>query len=804
MERSPVLRVPCLPLVAALLVSAGCGGSGALGGSPAGNHVSAPLVRGFSPVASPIDLDTQQQTPTFTDGMLTVSTDPSYPGKIVVFLQTDTQLDPATVFAGGRPEMGLNASALQITRYVPGTGNVNLALADVRVEADRIVCTPAGLPLPDGQYGVVVNAGLRNVEGRALQNAPVLHSFTVGDHDDVAPYVVTTKPANDEIGVGAGAPPPMPQDASQDVADIRTSIFGPASGDVRIRFNEGIAASTVSPGNFKVVDAGWPPAAGPPPPITPAPGFPKLKSVADGDTLPSNGHEVLWRPDALAGGFPFGTIVRITVVGLYDSEAAADADDGTSPDNPAPIADLAGNRMRISYTFRFQTVAPPDLPQNPFPEYAIYWATSDRIGALDSVNQQGLADLFTGVQTFPYGVPRNVIPEFTDTIATSRHIPGFDPTEISVDGRTNPATCHTWLYVTSPNSGEVVVVNSRTSIPVAILQTPSPGGISNQTGGGQAANVVVVTNASANTLTTFDVSNVTPGTNVLNGPIFVGNVMPTGNTPRAVTISLPTTGLWSRDPFSIGPPVPLILYADFTDGVVNTAALNGTGPIKQFTLGPNAAPNDIVMTPCFGQNPILFAAISQGSLPGQGKVSYYVAGPNCTTGFSTTQRPDDLVGDLTGFDGPAGLDEVYPVGNGAFFVLAESGAQANRVRTLGVEVGAANQPRVLNTFEGVGANPVAVAHRASWQQQPLISALGPPWLSTSPSCWYNGTQQYIYVPGCPPTGLYDCTLEPAQAIYICARGAGQISIVDLVTGARDFYSPVHVPGIRTVAGPPTQ
>ncbi len=73
-----------------------------------------------------------------------------------------------------------------------------------------------------------------------------------------------------------------------------------------------------------------------------------------------------------------------------------------------------------------------------------------------------------------------------------------------------------------------------------------------------------------------------------------------------------------------------------------------------------------------------------------------------------------------------------------------------------------------------------------------------------PSCWYNNTQQYVYVNACYPLGMWDCTLAPAQELYICARGSSQISVVNLVTGARDFYSPIHIPGVRFVAGPPTQ
>ena len=81
-------------------------------------------MRSFSPYLSPIDFNTLQQSPTFTDGLLTISCDPNYPGKIVVVFQSETALDPASVFTGGRPELGLDLSALQILHFVPGTGNV--------------------------------------------------------------------------------------------------------------------------------------------------------------------------------------------------------------------------------------------------------------------------------------------------------------------------------------------------------------------------------------------------------------------------------------------------------------------------------------------------------------------------------------------------------------------------------------------------------------------------------------------------------------------------------------------------------
>ena len=777
-------------------VATGCGGGAP--GSPAGANVPHPLVRQFSPTMSPIDFSTGLANPTYTDGMLTVSTDPAYPGKICVFFQARTKIDPATVFVGGNPALGIDLSALRILRFVEGLGgNVPLlplaGPSGVIVQDDRIIFTPATLPLPDGQYSVEVFANLKSVEGDSVDQTPVFMSFTVGALDTVAPKVDVTSPINGATGVGAGVPPPTPPSGATGVADVRTAIFGPTSPDILVRFTESIAAATVTVSNVQVIDAGaFVPGGGAPPPIAPAPGFPKLKSQLDMSSLPSNGFEIVWRADPVVGGLPFGTQVAVTIVG---------SDSGL---NGAPITDRTGNKLKDSFGFQFQTIAPPKLPENPEPEYAVWWSATDRVGALDAINQKQIALVFLGQQTTQ--IQRNVVPQYSDTIATRATLGGnFTPNELSIDARTNGVSCHTFVYVQSFQSGQIVILNSRTSLPVAIINTPSPGGLSNQTGGGQAANVLLATNSSANTFTAFDLTNINPGLQFLTGPIYITQVNPTGNTPRSISISAPSTGAVNREFLAGGPGVPLIFYCDFTDGVVNTANLGFTKPIKQFALGVGASPNDVSMTPCFGLNPILFAAVSEGGLPGDGKVTYYIAGPGCQTGTSTGNRPDSLVGDLSGFDAPAGLDDIFPFSPVAFFAMAESGSTKNQVVTLGVTTGSVNTPKIVREF-ATGPNPVAIAHITSWFAPNAgfghLCQLGAPNCPqnaiayTPPPCWYSGTEQFPQV--------IDGTGDPSTALYVCVRGAGRIEVLDSTTGARDFYSPVLIPGVRMVGSTGSQ
>ncbi len=829
LRRTRITTIVTAVLATTLILTTACGGG--VGGSSADRHVDRPVVRSFSPFLSPIDFGNLQQNPTFSNNALTSSTDPRFPGEIVITFQESTVIDFGTVFLGGSPALGVDPSALQITQEIPGVGNITIPVEVLSASApftdpatglpvtpteplDHVIrCQPlppfasAGAGnngtgfvtnMPDGQYTIGVFKNIRNTESKEMVRGPVFHSFFVGANDTIRPRVLSTNPVNGEQNVGAGAPPPAAPPGVEGIADVTTNVFGPTSPDITIRFTEGITATTVNANNITVVDAGaFVPGGGAPPQLAPAPGFPKLKSDNDRETLPSNGHEIIWRVDPTTGGFPFGTQIQVTVIG-------EDPDTNGNPTNQAPIADLAGNKMELSDSFQFQTVAPPDLPNCPFPEYAIWWSASDRVGVIDSVNQQGLADQFTGAQQFPLGVPENVLPPFNDTIATAANIPNFSPGEILIDTRTAFQTHHSWAYVQSAESGQIAIVHTKNMIPVALINTPTPGGIATQTAN-QGAKVLLVTNSSANTITAFSLANITPGVQFLNGPIFITKVTPTGNTPAGVAISAPPAPAlipdhWNRDgPFS-GPGNEVIMYVDKTDGVVNTTTLASDEPVKQFALGVGSAPNDISMSPCFGGPVVMFAAISQGGLSGQGKVAYYIAGPGCTTGASTPQRPDSIVGDLTGFDGPAGLDNLFVPFNSAFWAVAESGTDS--ISTLGFVTGTFNIPDIISRFDNVGNNPTSIAHRPSYFPPCIAIAGSTGCLGPLPLGYqYKGTQQLVNQRGLNGT---DTTFDPSTDLYVCARGEGKVTVIDQVSGALSFYSPIPIPGIRQVASTASQ
>jgi hypothetical protein len=286
---------------------------------------------------------TGQTNPTYTDGQLRVNTHAAYPGRICIFFVAGTRIDPKSVFVAGDPRLGLDLAAVQILRFIPGTGNVPIrpAAGGVEVLDDRIVFSPT-LPLPEGQYSIGVFAQVRGLDGRALAPTPVFHSFTVGSADTIAPQIVITSPIAGSRDVGAGLL--LTRDGR---GPIVSGVQALASPDIVIRFTEQIAAASVTPETLRVVDVGaFVPNGLESPQVKPAPGYPMLRSGERG----TDGFEIVWRPDPSSGGLPIGTRIRVTVVG---------SDEGK---NAQALADVAGNALPTSFDFEFTTRPPPNLP----------------------------------------------------------------------------------------------------------------------------------------------------------------------------------------------------------------------------------------------------------------------------------------------------------------------------------------------------------------------------------------------------------------------------------------------------------
>lgn len=823
-----------------LAVVPGCGG-----GAPS-EHVERPVVRWFSPNLSPIVFEdgSVNQNPTFTDSLLlsnnasadllraewrakvpipaeglnvgdrlpygsayantTYADNIGQAGRIAIYFQPGTVIDPTSVLdVGGRP----NPASVLVTRTIAPcdndcfTGYVANEILPCRIEeisADRIVIIPDAFtqtpiqPLAAGQYTVKVDANVTNTDGDRLYPWPAYHSFTVGDTDCARPQVVTTYPIAGQENVGSGVPIDTSSTPWVDsLRDGRTAIFGPSSPDIRIVFNEPVRATTVNETTVAVTVEGPVQAGGGP--LAPASGFPMLKSEQDGASLPSNGHEVVWRAANLPAtvgipgqaALPPGKVIRVVVLGEYADLAAV----CTATPVASPITDLSGKKLLTNYVFTFKTAEELPLPQNPFPEYAVWWSATDRIGVIDRVNQEDLATAFLAPGTISLPVDKNVLVTNSDLWCNQAYFTGFSPSEILIDSRTNGFTCHTFLYVMSPDSNEVMIVDSRNSLPVAALRTPSPGGIGGQFST-QGANILAVANRSANTVTFFNVGQLETGQQQLTGRILQERILPTGNSPTAITVSAPpgaTLAEYNRELGLTGPTVPLVMWTEQVDGTLVTYAYGNDTPSQRMFLGPTSVPTDVVMTPCFDLNPVIVAAVSQAGIgPNEGKVSYYISGPGCATGVSTNARPDILVGTLAGFDGPQTMDSVLVPSNGSYlFALAEAGADANRVSMLASALGQLGTPRVAKSFTDVGSAPTSVAHASGYTadnnpavaQANLCIRLENSAICVGPNfrtCWYNGTEQAII----------NTSGTAAQTLYVCAQGEQRIIAIDLLTGSR--------------------
>ena len=134
------------------------------------------------------------------------------------------------------------------------------------------------------------------------------------------------------------------------------------------------------------------------------------------------------------------------------------------------------------------------------------------------------------------------------------------------------------------------------------------------------------------------------------------------------------------------------------------------------------------------------------------------------------------------------------------FAVCESGSSKNQVTTLGIDSGAPNLPSV-ETEIAVGANPTSVAHLPAWST-PTLNDISAP---RNFNCVYGG--QIFWQWQTTPTGIVprlDQSLDPSLELYVCATGAGQINVVNMLSETENFYSPIKIDDVRFVGSQASQ
>ena len=135
---------------------------------------------------------------------------------------------------------------------------------------------------------------------------------------------------------------------------------------------------------------------------------------------------------------------------------------------------------------------------------------------------------------------------------------------------------------------------------------------------------------------------------------------------------------------------------------------------------------------------------------------------------------------------------------------------AIRAAQLGLQVGNPNLPQPplrLNQFKSIGQNPTNLCHADAYTD-PCITTIPDPFNCnpTHPYCWYNNSVKFkVYQLSVQFGGNWDdLTYAAALNMYVCARGSGRVIVMNLTSGARDFYQPAAIPGVRFVSAHGTQ
>ena len=129
---------------------------------------------------------------------------------------------------------------------------------------------------------------------------------------------------------------------------------------------------------------------------------------------------------------------------------------------------------------------------------------------------------------------------------------------------------------------------------MALISTPSPGGIGLSVAD-NSTDVLVATNSAANTFTAFSLQGLTVGQTIseragLHCQGAVDGQHTDGDFDQYARTRDGSASDLNRDVGIFGPNRSLVMWADFSDGTVNTITLADEEPVKTFNLGADSAP----------------------------------------------------------------------------------------------------------------------------------------------------------------------------------------------------------------------
>ncbi len=677
-----------------------------------------------------------------------INTDPGDPQgsrnvRLFYFDPSQGPFDPAQPAVAGVNPPGTNVLVPAAT--IPTT---------TRVENDTLILRPAGLsanaPLPAGQYSVIVQKGARGADGDGFKGMEYFFFFRV-EADGLGPVVVSSSPPN-----GAREVDPHTDIRITMSETILASSLG--VGAITVSFQPaGAAGPTTVPGTW-YTDGG----------NGPGNNFTALQLDQGGNpgtsgTSPRNGCDVVFRPEL--DGPPLNMLISPIVCsgnGFTPTKGNRGLPLGQAitvslATQGAGVRDTALNPLRAgspntSFTFIVRTAPPPVYA--PGTLTAVFFGDTIGVGVID------------GDPSFwPYlpgpnpARPRNSVVTVGDGAAKKIvRVPVPDIVDLKVDTRTYSAffspDCdgmgtgaglfyHAMVYAASGSlgAGEVTVIDSFQMKAVGRFKTPSPGGmaITARLGVGR----LFVSNTSANTVTVYDIGQVT-WVDLTNGAPSLATILAQGG-PRLIEEAdfakmFPHQKATASSP--PGPPVIGTVLTGVSPGPCDVTELPGAwGPNAYFSdsliLGvgnTGEATVDFTELKNLSQSAAIVPDRGGLNLPGVatdlewtpvapivntgryfcfistigGTVDLFITGggtsgePSVRAGSARNFAPNAIVNSVTGLGLPTGL-QYAPNGIGVSVLYAFTAAvlvadaAGNRVVQLGVT---AQMPG--NLFEQVG------------------------------------------------------------------------------------------------------